>query len=92
MGSLPTGELEAAILATHGVKAVLEGVETVLEAHQGRTVWEGKVGRFKLQGHPTASYCYAWAEPDAGGIYAVLKAGPIDSARKAVQASIIQRG
>lgn len=75
-----------AIRATHGAKAVLSGQERVVETFQGDTVWEGDVLVFSLQGHPTASKCYAW---EVGGeITAVLGEPPVDSAVAAVRASI----
>ncbi len=70
----------------------LESV-AVKETFSGETAWEGTVEVFKLQGHPTATRCYAWASPMDSGkdrIYAVLDLPPVDSPASAVRASIIQ--
>ncbi len=53
-------------------------------------VWEGEVLSFILQGHPTATTCYAW-ELD-GEVTAVLGVGPVDSPEAAVRASILADG
>ncbi len=44
---------------------------------------------FDLIGHPTVLTCYAWSVEDE--VTAVLHEGPIDSARKAVRASIVSQ-
>ena len=56
------------------------------------TVWEGDVEVYELIKHPTASVAYAWSEATTGTkrrFFAVLQAGPVTSAAKAVQASIL---
>ncbi|MDO8750484.1 MAG: hypothetical protein Q7K03_05000 [Dehalococcoidia bacterium] len=63
------------------------------ETFQGQTVWEGTVQVFELQGHPTASRCYAWSHATQGKkrrFVAVLHQGPVDSPEKAVRAAIVQ--
>jgi hypothetical protein len=50
-------------------------------------LWEGEVLVFELLDHPEATTCYAW-EVD-GRVTAVLGVGPINSALRAVQASIM---
>ena len=69
-------------------------VETVHvhEKHEGETVWEGDVEVFDLVSHAGAKRAYAWSEATTGTkrrFFAVLHAPPIDSAAKAVQASIL---
>lgn len=57
-------------------------------------VWEGDVYTFALSGHPTARVCFAWSAPVGDThnrrFFAVLKLGPVQSARDAVRASIVQ--
>jgi len=48
---------------------------------------EGEVLTFNLLEHPEATTCYAW-EVD-GRVTAVLGVGPVNSALRAVQASIM---
>jgi hypothetical protein len=81
-----------AIRHMHGVVAAhLETVQ-VDERHQGERVWSGAVEVFALTGHPLATKAYAWSEATTGTkrrFFSVLHVGPIDSAAKAVQGSIL---
>ena len=61
MNELPISEFEKAILGTHGAKAQLGSRSVVRELFQSETVWEGEVLVFVLDGHPTATECYAWS-------------------------------
>jgi hypothetical protein len=64
----------------------------VTETFQGQIVWQGEVEVFNVRGHPKAKRCYAWAhaEDDTGKRYvAVLELPPVDSARTAVRAAIV---
>jgi hypothetical protein len=85
--------LESVIEQTHGGKARFVEAVPISETFEGKTVWEGVVYIFELQGHPTARVCYAWSSPIEGSkkrrYYAVLHAPPIDSPEKAVRASIV---
>lgn len=78
---------QQAIRATHGAEARLLARERVVETFEGETAWEGEVLVFELEGHPTATTCYAW-EVD-GEVTAVLHEGPVDSAQAAVRAAIM---
>lgn len=87
-------ELQDAIRHLHGCEA--DHVETVpvTETFQGRIVWQGEVEVFNIRGHPVARRCYAWAhsegENDKGKRYvAVLELPPVESARTAVRAAIV---
>jgi hypothetical protein len=77
----------------HGGKAVLAGVRPVKEVWDGKTVWEGVVHAFDLEGHPKATRAYAWSSPVEGSnkrrFYAVLHLGGIRSAPAAVRAAIV---
>lgn len=90
MTAIPTSSFEQAIQATHGAKSRLIARERVHEQHQGETVWEGEVLVFELLDHPKATRCYAWAV--GRRVTAVLGVPPIDSAVKAVRASILADG
>ena len=70
-------------------------VETV-HVHEvaptGEVVWDGDVEVFDLIGHAKVKRAYAWSESTAGGrrrFFAALHVSPVDSAIKAVQASIL---
>ena len=90
-------ELQKAIKTLHGVESRhLESVP-VKETYKGQTVWDGVVEVFELIGHPKATKIYAWshekweAEGASGSrTVTVLHGHPIQSARDAVRAAIIQ--
>ena len=84
-------ELRAAIRNLHGCEAEHVGFESVKEVFKGQTVWEGEVEVFNIRGHPKAKRAYAWShETDKGKRYVtVLELPPVDSARAAVRAAIV---
>ncbi len=90
MNEIPLETFYKAIRATHGAEASFLHRERVHERFENQTVWEGEVLVFELQGHPTASRCYAW-EVD-GKVTAVLHQGPVDSPLAAVRAAILAGG
>lgn len=64
------------------------------ETFEGEPVWEGEVQVFDLEGHPTASRCYAWSHATEGErrrFYTVLHVPPVDSPAAAVRAAIVAR-
>jgi hypothetical protein len=83
--------LQDAIQHLHGLRS--EWVESVpvRETFKGDLVWEGEVQVFAVE-HEKASRAYAWshASGPAGRrkFFVVLGVPPVDSALKAVQASI----
>ena len=88
-------ELKDVIRRLHGVNS--EHVESVpiKEEFQGKTVWEGVVEVFNLVDHPTAFRVYAWAhdtdDPSNPRRHiTVLHSRPIQSARDAVRAAVVQ--
>ena len=76
----------------HGCTATYRELVHVREEYGDQLV--GDVCVFDLEGHPTASKCYAWSSPvegsDRGRSFAVLHQPPVDSPEKAVHASIVQ--
>jgi hypothetical protein len=88
-------ELQDVIRKLHGVESTHVESVPVKEVFQGRTVWQGIVEVFDLQGHPTAPRVYAWAHDTDDPIaprrhVMVLHLHPIKSARDAVRAAIVQ--
>jgi hypothetical protein len=90
-------ELQDVIKKLHNVEARHIESVPVKETHKGQTVWEGVVEVFELIGHPKASKIYAWThekwEGEASGgsrTITVLHIHPIQSARDAVRAVIVQ--
>lgn len=88
-------ELRDVIQDLHGVKAsYLESVP-VTETFKGRTVWDGIVEVFLLEGHPKTDRVYAWVhatdDPSKPRRHVtVLHIPPVISPRSAVKAAILQ--
>jgi hypothetical protein len=88
-------ELRDTIHHLYGAKAShLESVP-IIEWFQGKTIWDGAVEVFLLEGHPKTDRVYAWmhdtddpARPKRH--VTVLHIPPVVSPRTAVQAVIIQ--
>ncbi len=87
------GALRDAIRNLHGCEASWVKAVPVREAFQGQTVWEGTVQVFDLQGHPSATRCYAWSHAVGGSekrrFVAALHQGPVVSPQAAVRAAIV---
>jgi hypothetical protein len=88
-------ELKSVIRQIHGAEAKHVESVPIIEKFGGRTVWDGVVEVFELEGHATASRVYAWAhdtdDPKQPRRHVtVLHLHPIRSARDAVRAAIVQ--
>lgn len=85
--------LRDAIRHLHGCEAHHARTEHVREvAPTGEVAWEGDVEVFSAAGTDKPMQIYAWSEATTGTkrrFFAVLGVGKIDSAAKAVQASIL---
>jgi len=88
MNELPISQFVRAIRAMHDADASLVRREPVHEKFGGKTVWEGEVLVFKLSGHSTADWCFAW-EIDRE-VSAVLAEGPVQTAADAVRDAIVE--
>lgn len=86
-------ELKRAVESQHGCTATLAQSVPVHESFGGKTVWEGLVHVFRIQGHPKATTAYAWSSPFDGSdkrrFFAVLHVPPIKSPVDAVRAAIV---
>src|SRR5580693_1039543 len=93
MADVAPDQLKQAVEGQHGGTASLVAAEPVKEVFQGKTVWEGVVHVFDLEGHPSATRAYAWSSPVEGSdrrrFYAVLHLGGIRSPLDAVRAAIV---
>ena len=88
-------ELRDVIQKLHSVEAKHIESVPIKEMHQGKTVWNGVVEVFELIGHPKATRLYAWAHDTDDPQHprrhvTVLHLHPIQSARDAVRAAIVQ--
>jgi|HubBroStandDraft_2_1064218.scaffolds.fasta_scaffold363410_2 hypothetical protein len=86
-------QLREAVEKMHDGTATLTQAVPVREIFEGKPVWEGVVHVFRLTGHPTALYAYAWSSPIEGStkrrFFAVLHQPPVDSPQAAVRAAIV---
>jgi len=77
----------------HECRATFVESVPVREEFNGAVVWEGEVQVFDVTGNPKATRAFAWsyaldAASDRRKFVAVLCVPPVDTPRKAVQASI----
>lgn len=88
-----SAELKRAVESQHGCTATFVQSVPVKETFGGKTVWEGLVHIFRINGHPQANQAYAWSSPIEGGdkrrFFAVLHQPPITSPVAAVRAAIV---
>ena len=93
MADVSPDQLKQAVEHQHGGKATLVKSVPVKEEFQGKTVWEGVVHVFDLEGNTKSTRAYAWSSPiessDKRRFFAVLHLGDIRSPQDAVGASIV---
>ena len=88
-------ELSGVIRELHGAKATHRESVPIKEIWDGKTVWDGVVEVFDLDGHPDTETAYAWSH-DTGDEYnpkrhvTVLHVPPVVSPLTAVRAAILQ--
>lgn len=86
-------DLQQAVERMHHCTARLLQSVPVSEEFEGKTVWEGVVHVFDLEGHPTATRAYAWSSSIEGSdkrrFFTVLHQPPVTSPLDAVRAAII---
>ena len=85
--------LKQSIEKLHGCEATLRGPEIVIERFEGSTVWEGLVHVFSIDGHESATVCYAWTMPtdesEKRRTCTVIGIPPINTPADAVRAAIV---
>ena len=91
----PIEELRGVIRHLHGVESKHVESVPIKETFRGQTVWEGVVEVFRLIEHPSATMIYAWSHETDDPVnprrhVTVLHSHPIQSARDAVRAAIVQ--
>jgi predicted homoserine dehydrogenase-like protein len=86
-------QLKRVVQGQHGGTAKRVTKLRVKEVFEGKTVWEGIVHIFDLEGHSKATRAYAWSSPIEGSakrrFYAPLHLGGIKSPLDAVRAAIV---
>ena len=86
--------LTRAVSAMEGCPYSHSGTSKVHEMMNGKTVWQGEVETFALQGHPKAKRAFAWPYVDDHGetqFVSLLEQPPVKSPREAVQIAIASR-
>jgi hypothetical protein len=95
MSEVNTNELKRAVENQHGCIATLLQSVPVKETFDGKTVWDGIVHVFRIDGHPKARKAYAWPSPIAGSdkrrFFAVLHLPPVTSPAEAVRAAMVAK-
>jgi hypothetical protein len=93
MNEVQSDQLKRAVEGQHGCTATFIQSVPVKETFDGKTVWDGVVHVFRLDGHPQASKAYAWLSPIEGSdkrrFFAVLHLPPVTSPVEAVRAAIV---
>jgi hypothetical protein len=86
-------DLRAAVETQHGGTAIFVESVPVKEVLEGKTVWDGIVAVFNLDGCTNATRAYAWSSPIEGStkrrFFAVLHLGGIRGPQDAVRAAIV---
>jgi hypothetical protein len=86
-------DLKNAVERQHGGTATLVESVVIREEFEGKTVWEGVVHIFDLDGNAKSTRAYAWSSPIEGSnkrrFFAVLHMGGIRSPQDAVRAAIV---
>jgi hypothetical protein len=85
-------DLQDALENLHGVKATHKESVPVKEVWKGKTVWEGIVEVFHIEGHPKTNKAYVWLHDSGNGEYpvTVLHIHPALTPIAAVRAFILQ--
>ena len=87
--------LKLSVEQLHRCTAIHVASSPVHEVFNGKTVWKGDVEVFKIEKHPRAKKCYAWAVregPDAQAerFVVVLEIPPVVSPQTAVRSQIVR--
>jgi hypothetical protein len=80
-----------AIKKGYGYKATFKETVPVKEMFQGKTLWDGEVEVFEIEGHPKAKYCYGWGfdEGNKTEFKTVLGMPPSNTPQDAVKAYLV---
>jgi hypothetical protein len=87
--------VQVAVSQLHDCGATWRETVPVHEVFQGKTVWQGDVEVFDLNGHAKAKRAYAWSHREGNNdegerFVAVLEIPPVESAVTAVRVQIVK--
>ena len=60
----------------------------VHEIFHGKTLWQGDVEVFDLNGHPKAKRCYGWSYDEPEKFITILELPPVTDAHSAVKVGV----
>ena len=93
MIEVEANQLKRAVENQHGCTATFIQTVPVKETFDSKTVGDGIVHVFKIDGHPHARKAYAWSSPIEGSdkrrLFAVLHLPPVTSPVDAVRTAIV---
>jgi hypothetical protein len=86
--------IQVAIQQLHKCGAIYRKTVPVREVFRGKTIWEGDVEVFDINGHPTAKRCYGWSHAEGNNddgerFVTVLEIPPVSSPETAVKVAIV---
>lgn len=86
--------IQVAIQQLHQCGAAYRKTVPVKEVFRGKTIWQGDVEVFDINGHPKAKRCYGWShaegKDDKGERFVtVLEIPPVSSPESAVKVAIV---
>ena len=86
--------LQVTVQQLHNCGAVWRETVPVQEVFEGRTIWQGEVEVFDLNGHPKAKRAYGWSHKEGKDdsdekFVTVLEIPPVTSAESAVKVAIV---
>lgn len=85
--------IQVAIQQLHQCGAVHRNTVPVQEVFRGKTIWQGDVEVFDINGHPKANRCYGWSHADGKDdkgerFVTVLEIPPVSSPETAVKVAV----
>ena len=81
-------KIQVAIMQLHNCGATWRASVPVHEIFQGKTLWQGDVEVYDLNGHPKAQRCYAWTHGEPEEFITILEIPPVTDAPSAVKVGV----
>jgi hypothetical protein len=80
--------LQVTVSQLHNCGAVWRQSVSVHEVFKGKTLWQGDVEVFDLNGHPKAMRAYGWTYGEPEQIITILELPPVTDAQSAVKVGV----
>ena len=80
--------LQVTVSQLHNCGAVWRQTVPVHEVFRGKTLWQGDVEVFDLNGHPKAKHCYGWSYGEPEEFITILELPPVTDAKSAVKVGV----